>query len=106
MPSKPKRWKDVRARLDARLTPAQVAEDEQWVERASLELDLREVRELLGITQEELAQRVKTTQSELSRLERREDKRLSTLRRYVEALGGELEVTIRFGNKMVRLSGR
>jgi hypothetical protein len=42
-------------------------------------------------------------QSELSKAERRADHRLSTLRRYVEALGGELEVFARFGSKRVRL---
>jgi hypothetical protein len=42
-------------------------------------------------------------QPELSRVERREDHRLSTLRRYVHALGGEIEVIARFGKKKVRL---
>jgi hypothetical protein len=44
------------------------------------------------------------TQSELSRLESRGDHRISTLRRYVEALGGELEVTALFGGRRVKLT--
>ena len=44
-------------------------------------------------------------QSELSRAERREDHLLSTLRRYVKGLGGELEVVARVGRKVVRLRG-
>jgi hypothetical protein len=44
-------------------------------------------------------------QSELSRSERREDHLLSTLRRYVEGLGGELVVVARLGGKAVRLRG-
>jgi hypothetical protein len=43
------------------------------------------------------------TQSEVSRLERRPDVRLSTLKRFVEALGGEVEIFATFGDKRVRL---
>ena len=44
------------------------------------------------------------TQSELSRLESRTDHLTSTLRRYVEALGGKLEVTAVFGGRRVKLT--
>lgn len=60
---------------------------------------------LLGVPQTELAARTGLDQPEVSRLERRPDHLVSTLRRYVEALGGELEVTARFGTKAVRLKG-
>ena len=46
---------------------------------------------------------LKKAQSEISRLEGRSDYRLSTLQRYVAALGGELEVVASFGNRRVRL---
>ena len=58
-----------------------------------LEMDLRGLRELLGKTQEELA----------ALLERSQDVLLSTLRSYVKALGGELEVIANFGDKRIRL---
>jgi hypothetical protein len=45
------------------------------------------------------------TQAELSRVERREDHLVSTLRRYVEALDGHLEVVAVVGNKRIVLSG-
>jgi DNA-binding XRE family transcriptional regulator len=70
-----------------------------------MELNLKAVRELLGKTQAELAQATKISQAELSRTEHRDDHRLSTLRRYIEALGGELEVIAKFGDKMVKLHG-
>jgi hypothetical protein len=70
-----------------------------------LELNLKAVRELLGKTQAELAEAASISQAELSRAERRDDHRLSTLRRYIEALGGELEVIAKFGDKMVKLHG-
>lgn len=66
-------------------------------------LTLAELRRLRGLTQVEAAAGAGMDQSELSKAERREDHRLSTLRRYVEALGGELEVFARFGSKRVRL---
>jgi hypothetical protein len=49
------------------------------------------------------AKAVKISQAELSRAEAREDHRLSTLRRYVEALGGEVEVIARFGDTSIRV---
>jgi transcriptional regulator with XRE-family HTH domain len=70
-----------------------------------LALNLRALRESAGKTQEELAALADLSQAELSRFEKREDHLLSTLRRYVEALGGELEVIARFGDKSVRLKG-
>jgi hypothetical protein len=35
--------------------------------------------------------------------EHRSDHRLSTIRKYVEALGGEIEVVANFGDKRIRL---
>jgi hypothetical protein len=44
------------------------------------------------------------TQSERSRLESPSHHRISTLRRYVEALGGELEIAALFGGRRVELT--
>jgi len=55
-------------------------------------LQLQKARDLSGLTQEEVAQRLGVTQASLSRLEHRPDVKLSNIRRYVEALGGKLEV--------------
>ncbi len=70
-----------------------------------LDMDLREMRESTGKTQQDLAPLLEMTQSVLSKTERREDHRVSTLRRYVQALGGELEVIANFGDKRIRLRG-
>jgi hypothetical protein len=45
------------------------------------------------------------TQSSLSDFERRDDHVLSVLRRYIKALGGELEVSAVFGDTRVKLKG-
>ncbi len=57
---------------------------------------LRQAREEMGITQEALAQKLKTKKSAISRIENHaEDIRLSTLNKYAEALGRKLHVAIR-----------
>ena len=56
---------------------------------------LRQARESAGITQEELARRLKTKKTAISRIENHaEDIKLSTLERVAEALGKRLHVSI------------
>lgn len=65
---------------------------------------LHELREKLHITQDEVALKLKTKQANVSRTERRKDMKLSTLKRYIEALGGELDIVVRFPTSEVHLS--
>ena len=56
---------------------------------------LRELRKQSGITQEELAKKLKTKKSVISRIENHaEDIRLSTLNKYAECLGRELKIQL------------
>jgi hypothetical protein len=73
------------------------------VERDLLELDLRALREHRGATQAQLAGLAEMAQPEVSRLERRDDYRVSTLRRVVAALGGELEIIANFDGQRIRI---
>jgi transcriptional regulator with XRE-family HTH domain len=57
---------------------------------------LYQLRKALALTQEQVAQELGVGQAAVSRLERRPDMYLSTLRRFVEAMGGELEIRARF----------
>jgi transcriptional regulator with XRE-family HTH domain len=59
-------------------------------------LNLRELRHLVGQPQTEVAQRLGTDQAGISRLERRGDVKLSTLARYMRAMGGEIDIRVRF----------
>lgn len=81
------------------------AEIEARVRRELLEMSLRELRQFVGKTQTDLAVGLETTQGQVSVTEGREDHLLSTVRRYVEALGGELDVVARFGDRSIRLRG-
>jgi hypothetical protein len=66
-------------------------------------VSLRELRLLTGRTQVDVADEMGVAQGEISRLERRDDAKLSTLRAYVEALGGKLELTAKVGDRSVAL---
>ena len=57
-----------------------------------LAMSLQALRERVGRTQGEVARRVSMTQSQLSRVEARHDHLTSTLRKYIRALGGRIEV--------------
>ncbi len=67
------------------------------------EMELGDLRRARGLTQAEVAERMETAQPRLSQIENSEDYYLSTLKRYVEALGGELEVCVSFGDEQVRI---
>jgi predicted transcriptional regulator len=96
-----KSWKDIR---EKKFSVEELGAIDQEVEAELLEMDLRTLREAAGLTQGELAAKVDITQSQLSKVERREDHRISTLRRYVKALGGELEVIAVVHGKRIKLA--
>jgi len=64
---------------------------------------LRDLRQLAGVTQLELAKRLNIDQTAVSRLEQRDDIRLSTLRGYIEALGATLRIDANFGDESARV---
>ncbi|MDA3134245.1 helix-turn-helix domain-containing protein [Atlantibacter subterraneus] len=60
------------------------------------EIALNALREALNISQTELAQTLGISQPTLAKIEKpKNDLRLSTLKRYVDALGGELSINIK-----------
>lgn len=71
--------------------------------RAPQEAVLRQLREHRRVSQDALARLLGVSQPNVSRLERRVDMNIRTLRAVVEAIGGRLEITARFGNEAVRI---
>ncbi len=68
---------------------------DQGYEQFKVGVLLREARESAGMTQEELARRLKTKKTAISRIENHaEDIKLSTLERVAGALGKRLHVSI------------
>jgi transcriptional regulator with XRE-family HTH domain len=71
-------------------------------------LTLRGLRDATGKTQTDIAALTRIDQSDISRLERRSDFdecQVATLQRYIEALGGSLEIVATFGAKRITLAG-
>jgi len=91
--------------MDRRFSAEEIAEMDSELQDELMELNLRGIRELAGLTQEDVAARTGVSQAETGRVERRMDHKLSTIRRYVEADGGELELTVRYGDKSFKLVG-
>ncbi len=67
-------------------------------------ISLAELRREAGLTQEQLAERLGMSQENVSRIERAEDTQLSTIRRYIEALGGSLELHAVFEDRDVPIT--
>lgn len=83
---------EARARVDARV----IATLQQ--------LPLLELRKARNLSQQKLAVALNTTQGEISKIEHRTDMYLSTLREYIEAIGGELDIIARFKEGAVRIT--
>jgi DNA-binding transcriptional regulator YiaG len=67
-------------------------------------MPLQELRQARHLSQECLAKVLSTKQANLSRIERRTDMYISTLRSYIEAMGGELDIIARFADGEVRIN--
>ena len=93
-------WAEIR---DRNTTPARMAKIRRLVAKDLLDMDLRAIRQVVSKTPVDVAGALKVDQSLVSKMEARGDHLVSTLRRYVEALGGELEIVATFGDRRVRL---
>jgi transcriptional regulator with XRE-family HTH domain len=96
-----KNWREVRKEAVAR---GLIDEDKVAEHRARMLAEVRayrlaEVRKAQNVTQVELAQAMDVTQSRVSRLEKGvlEASELGTVKKYVEALGGQLRLVADFG---------
>lgn len=96
-------WQEIRAERPPR--DARVAEHRARMDAEVRAYHLREVREGQGVTQVDLAERMHVTQPSVSALERGEIERagIATIRAYVEALGGTLDVVANFGDQKIVL---
>ncbi|QEH35205.1 helix-turn-helix protein [Aquisphaera giovannonii] len=95
-------------RLEDYLATLPAAEQQALRDRAAEliaeEATLRQLREARARTQVELARALRVNQAAISKLERRSDMDLSTLRGFIEAMGGQLEIVARFPDRSVRIN--
>ena len=68
--------------------------EQRTAELIAEELNLRELRRLRKLTQARLARKLKIGQEGVSRIEQRTDLYISTLRSYVEGVGGKLSLVV------------
>ncbi|NTE89290.1 helix-turn-helix domain-containing protein [Agrobacterium rubi] len=93
--------------FNATMSPDEMKASDQRARELLDEYDtLQKLRKARALTQETIAKKMGTKQVSVAQLEKRSDLLLSTLRSYVQALGGELDLVIRFeGHDPVVLAG-
>lgn len=87
-----KKFRDLRRGM----APARQRRAHERAREMLAEMPLQELRQARQLTQEALARTLRSQQALVSKLERRADMYLSSLRSYIEAMGGELEIIARF----------
>ncbi len=95
-------WNEISKKL--REDPERRARIEQRERAIEAELTISQLREALGVTQENVAERMNVTQSNISHFERNPNIFLRSLAAYVEALGGRLEIRAVFPEQVVTLT--
>lgn len=83
----------------ARAHELEPPKSQEQVDVNQMTVTMRQLRAIAGKSQVEVAEEMGVAQAEISRLEGRADTKLSTLERYVRALGGEIEIVARFGDR-------
>lgn len=89
--------------LEAKMPPEAREEVARRVRKALAEMPLQQLRNARQLTQTRLAELLEMDQGNVSKLEQRTDMYLSTLRSYVEAMGGELEIRAVFPDGEVKI---
>lgn len=90
--------------LRDRMTPDRRQRIDDQAREMMVEMLLGEIRKASGLTQTDLAAALGIRQPSLSRLESQDDMQISTLRRIIQALGGELELVARMPHGTIRLT--
>jgi len=90
--------------LEARMTPESIERSNTTYKRLKQDMALEELRNALRLTQQQLAETLEVDQSAISKLERRTDMYVSTLERFIQAMGGRLEIRAVFPEGSVHIS--
>jgi transcriptional regulator with XRE-family HTH domain len=96
--------KKFRELVASTMSPESRARAEARARAGLAEMRLHELRRARELSQEDLAGQLDSDQGNVSRLEQQTDMYISTLRRYIEALGGSLEIVARFSDGDVKIS--
>jgi len=89
--------------LVAGRSPESQARVDALVKKMRAEMPLHELRRAQALSQETLAKILHINQAAISKMERRTDMYISTLRNYIRAMGGELEIIATFPEGQVKI---
>lgn len=89
--------------LQARMTPQARDDAERIFQQHLKEMPLHELRKAQQMSQDTLAKALNINQAAVSKMERRTDMYISTLRNYIRAMGGELEIVATFPDGQVKI---
>ncbi len=87
-----KKFKD----LVAKMSPASRERIREGTATMASEMALQELRRAMQLTQQEMAKKLDMNQAAVSKMEHQSDMYVSTLRRFVGAMGGELRIVAHF----------
>ena len=90
--------------LRTRLSPKARAQSEAKTAKLLEEMPLQELRQALDMTQRQVAETLKIEQAAVSKMEKQTDMYLSTLRRFIAAMGGKLDIVARFPEGAIRIT--
>lgn len=90
--------------LQAKMSPESIARSEAMARAAIAEMALDELREARRLTQAQLAATLSVDQGSISKMERRTDMYISTLRNFIQAMGGELHIRADFPDGSVEIT--
>lgn len=96
--------KDFFKHVASHFPPEVMEQAEVRYQELRRELLLKELRESLKVTQEQMSRRTGIKTPNISRLERQSDMQIATLRKIIGALGGKLEIIARFDKTAVRIA--
>jgi transcriptional regulator with XRE-family HTH domain len=90
--------------LEAKMSPEARERARAGAEQMMRELPLDELREAMRLTEELLAESLHVRPALISKMERRADMFIATLRKIIEAMGGELEIRAILPNGVVHIN--
>ncbi len=90
--------------LEAKMPAASRARSDALYRQHLAEMPLHELRQAKALSQVKLAESLHVNQAAISKMEHRTDMYISTLREYIRAMGGDLEIVAKFPDGSVKIS--
>ena len=90
--------------IKKKVSPEILKAAEEKTKQLLTELPLQELRHARELSQEQIAGTLHVNQAAISKLERRTDMYISTLRNFIRAMGGDLEIRAIFPEGIVKIN--